>query len=140
MRRRALLAALPTAALAGCTAIPGGDPDFAARGLRLCNFDDAERRVAVSVRYLGDESSTGTAGTDAATSTPAYDATYRLDPRSIVVEEDVAVREGEYRVAARLEAGATATHLWRLAGYSGQFGPAIAATPEPDVVVGPVDV
>lgn len=111
------------------------DPDGATRAVRLQNFDDTVRRVTVSVRYLGSESDLGSG-----TPTTAFEQTYRLDPRSTVVQDDVAVREGEYRVAARLDAGPTATYRWRLTGYSRSLAPAAAVTPGPDVAVGPVGV
>lgn len=133
--------------------------DGRTRGLYVQNFDDAERRVTVSIDYLGSEPDRGSG-----TPTTAFERTYRLGPRSMGLQRDVAVRRGEYRVAVRLggdgagdadgdaaadpdgaattpsDDHATATHRWRIDGRSGRVGAAVAVTPSPAVTVGPVDL
>lgn len=101
-------------------------PNQSAAGFRVYNFADRSRNVSVSVTYLNQSNSER-----------VLSAEYGLEPASAIVQDDVTVRRGTYRIEVRLETGEMVTFHWTVDGSRGYSWAetAIFVTPTGELLV-----
>lgn len=101
-------------------------PNQSAEGFRVYNFADREYALSVNVTYLNESSPER-----------ALSATYELEPRTGIEQDDVTVRRGAYRIAVRSETGEALTHRWTVDGSRGYSWSetAILVTPTGELLV-----
>jgi hypothetical protein len=101
-------------------------PNQSAAGFRVYNFADRNRTVSVTVTYLNETEIERVLSAD-----------YELEPAAGILQDDVTVRRGAYRIEARLENGETVTHRWPIDGSRGYSWDetAILVTPTGEVMV-----
>lgn len=100
-------------------------PNRTVTRLRAYNLGDSGRTLDLTVTYLGDS------GEEV-----AFSETYRLEPGRGTDVSRIAIRRGEYRIDATLDAGASATHHWTLSESNPFWETAFYATPDGEVLAG----